>query len=284
MMNRKREAPQGQAQVTSNGSGGDSRLKTVMHRGGFYYALLYSTRWLIRKTLDRIDHRLIGIEQRRGLVEPWAISANRFTAQENKRLWNEHDWSSLGEEWTKSAEWKERIIQEFLVPHVPEGATVLEIGPGGGRWTELLQSRAGKLVVVDVAERAIALCRERFADCSNIEYLVGDGRTIDVPDDSIDVIWSFDVFVHINPLDAQTYFREFRRILRPGGHALIHHNGALLPSSGSQPGWRSDLTEEMVREFIQENDLHLVSQIHSELVKKADTVTVFEKPARAQPE
>jgi ubiquinone/menaquinone biosynthesis C-methylase UbiE len=247
-----------------------------------YYTALYATRWLLRQLAERVDRRLVDIEQRKGLAEPWTVSASRFTAEENKRVWNEHDWSTLGEEWTRNAEWKANVIREFLIPHVPEGATVVEVGPGGGRWTDLLQRRAARLIVVDVAERAIALCRERFAACSHIEYLLGDGRTIDVPDNSIDVIWSFDVFVHINPPDARAYFREFRRILKPGGHAMIHHAGLPpLPKNGRRPGWRSDLTDAMVRDFVQENDLKLVSQFNSALVNKDDTLTVFEKPAPA---
>jgi ubiquinone/menaquinone biosynthesis C-methylase UbiE len=279
MTNTEREEANGHAALAHRGASTQSerRLTTILRRGGPYYATLYGMRWFIRWIAEAVHHRLVRIEQQRRLVEPWAVSASRFTAAENKRVWNQHDWSSLGEEWTRNAEWKERIIREFLTPYVPEGTTVVEIGPGGGRWTDLLQRRAGRLIVVDVAERAISLCRERFKGCSHIEYLLGDGRTIDLPDNSIDVIWSFDVFVHINPPDARAYFREFRRILKPGGRAMIHHAGPPLQGYRTRPGWRSDLTDAMIRDFLQENNLELVSQFNSALVNKDDTITVFEK-------
>jgi ubiquinone/menaquinone biosynthesis C-methylase UbiE len=227
--------------------------------------------------VDRIDDRLVRIEQRKLLIAPWTISARRFTSQENKQLWNEHDWSSRGEEWTRDNNWKQRVIDEFLLPHVPVGAAVVEIGPGGGRWTELLQARASRIVVVDVSERALQLCRERFARCSNIEFLLGDGHTIAVPDASVDVVWSFDVFVHVNPIDARNYFREFNRVLKPGGHGMIHHAGTPSRGAGRRAGWRSDLTSKMVLEFLKENELHLVSQIESDLVNADDALTVFAK-------
>jgi ubiquinone/menaquinone biosynthesis C-methylase UbiE len=282
-MKTKREHTNGHAKLEYPTTSGQtkSRLRAVLRRGGLYYTVLYGARWFIRQIAESADRRLVRIEQRRGLAEPWTVSAHRFTAEENKRVWNEHDWSTLGEEWTRNPEWKEHIIREFLIPHVPEGATVLEVGPGGGRWTDLLQRRAGRLIVVDVAERSIALCRQRFQGCSHIEYLLGDGRTIDVPDNSIDVIWSFDVFVHINPPDARAYFGEFRRILKPGGRAMIHHAGPPLQGYRRRPGWRSDLTDTMIRDFVEENKLKLVSQLNSVLVNEDDTITVFEKPAPA---
>ena len=253
------------------------RLKNVYHRGGLLYSTLYITRWLIGSVLDRMDLWLVAIEQRRRLVEPWTISSRRFTSTTNKKLWNEYDWSRRGEEWTKDQKWKEQIINEFILPNVPEGGAVLEVGPGGGRWTELLQQRVSRLYVVDVSERAIELCRERFADCPNIEFQVGKGASVNVIDCSLDAIWSYDVFVHINPQDARSYFREFRRILRPGGRAVIHHPGPPLAPGKERKGWRSDLTDDMVLDFLRKNELRLVSQTRK-LVNEGDVLTVFERP------
>jgi ubiquinone/menaquinone biosynthesis C-methylase UbiE len=253
------------------------RLGKVYRRAGLLYASLYTVRWLFGRVLESMDRRLVAIEQRRRVVEPWTISSRRFTTMDNKQLWNHYDWSQRGEEWSRNDTWKEQIIGEFLIPNIPEGGTALEVGPGGGRWTEVLQRRVSRLYVADVAERAIELCRDRFADCSNIEYLLGDGSTIDVPDCSIDAIWSYDVFVHINPKDARSYFQEFRRILKPGGRAVIHHPGPPLPGGKERKGWRSDLTDDMVSDFLHENGLRLVSQTQ-ELVNEGDELTIFERP------
>jgi ubiquinone/menaquinone biosynthesis C-methylase UbiE len=82
--------------------------------------------------------------------------------------------------------------------------------------------------------------------------------------------------VHVNPVDARSYFKEFFRVLRPGGRAVIHHPGAqrLNPS-------RSDLTDSMVRSFCGEAGLSVVVQTprftdHN----PGDLLSLLERPAR----
>jgi SAM-dependent methyltransferase len=255
--------------------GQGERFKTIIKSGGVWYAALFLVRALTDRFRDRLDDRLAAIERRRALVEPWTISARRFTADELRRLYNTKDWSTGGEEWTPSDEWKQGLIEEFMIPNVREGGTVVEIGPGGGRWTEVLQRRAGRLIVTDVSERSIEFCRDRFRDCKNIDYLLGDGRTVAVPDATVDAIWSYDVFVHVNPVDAKGYVREFARILKPGGKAVIHHPGP----ERTNPS-RSDLTDAMVRSFCAESGLRTLVQTSKFADKNpGDMLSVIQRPA-----
>jgi 2-polyprenyl-3-methyl-5-hydroxy-6-metoxy-1,4-benzoquinol methylase len=253
-----------------------ARLNEVWSRGGLFYLLLYGTRLCCQLLLDWFDGRLVRIEQSKCVVEPWTISARRFTVAENKFISNNLDWSRHGEEWTPSADWKEEVIREWMLPHFPQGGTFVEIGPGGGRWTETLQRLADHLVVVDIGEMALSVCRKRFADYDNIEYLLGDGRTIAVPDSFADAIWSYDVFVHISPLDVRAYFREIQRVLRPGGYAVIHHAGPPIPGVCLRKGWRSDLTDQLVLRFAEENGLEVVNQT-TRLVNPGDVLTIVRK-------
>lgn len=274
-------------------------LIAVVRRAGIGYAWLFVLdhvlqrlkSWLIttgpsHRTLDRlatsVDSAIqrtkgtrVNIERRRGLSERWTASANRFTAHDNRGWWNNHDWSKLGEEWTPDAGWKDAIIERFLRPHVPENSTVLEIGPGGGRWTEVLLGRAQHLYVLDLAEKPLTICRDRFAESSSMLCIRGDGRTIPLRTDSVDCIWSYDVFVHVNPLDASSYFSEFGRVLRSGGYAVIHHPGHESTSARAMQH-RSDLTDQMVKRFAESNNLVIVMQT-DELVNTGDMLTVLRK-------
>ena len=180
------------------------------------------------------------------------------TITENRKLWQIYDWSRRGEEWTISPEWKQRLIDELLLPNIPRGSTVLEIGPGAGRWTEHLILLASKLTLVDVTPECIRLCREQFGD--RAEYYVNDGSDLSfVRDASIDRIWSFDVFVHIAANDIGKYVSQFRRVLTPGGMAVIHHSA----NGRNAKGWRSDMTAEMMREFCARFSLELLHQFDS---------------------
>lgn len=253
------------------------RLKSAFREGGAPYSSLYLMRGIVDRVRDRMDRRLAAIERTKRLVGPWTISARRFTAHDNRALWNSYDWSRRGEEWSKSSEWKDGVVRDLLLPNVPAQTRVLEVGPGGGRWTEILQRHCSHVVLVDVSERALAICRERFADCQNVEYVLNDGDDeLPIDDASFDAIWSYDVFVHINPLDARQYIREFHRLLKPGGTAVVHHPGAAA-SADRDRRWRSDLTDEMVAEFCRESGLRLRAQTR-QYVNDGDVVSFIDKP------
>ena len=46
-----------------------------------------------------------------------------------------------------------------------------------------------------------------------------------VPSEVVDFVWSYDVFVHLDPECVQGYLREIYRVLKSGGVAVIHHPG-----------------------------------------------------------
>jgi ubiquinone/menaquinone biosynthesis C-methylase UbiE len=231
-----------------------------------------------RAVLD-IERRMLDIERREGLTHPWTVGARRFTAADNRAWWNTHDWSARGEEWTPNSAWKEAVVGQFLDPHIPRGGTVLEIGPGGGRWTEILGRRSSWVCLLDVAEGPLHVCRERFGRTSTVSCILGDGRTVPLASGSVDGIWSYDVFVHVNPTDAASYFCEFGRVLRPGAHAVIHHPGQSFGEDRIRQH-RSDLTDRMVVEFARSNGLDVVLQTGA-LVNDGDVLTVLRKPDSA---
>jgi SAM-dependent methyltransferase len=266
-------------------------LFAVIREAGVGYTVKYCVRLAVRAgqlvsaklaarflaALEDIDSSLIDIERRQGLYKPWTIGSRRFTAADNRQWWNSHDWSKLGEEWTPDAAWKTGIVERFLRPYIGEGS-VVEIGPGGGRWTELLCARAARVYVLDVAEAPLRVCRERFAQRSTISYVRGDGRTIPLREDSIDAVWSYDVFVHVNPADARSYIAEIGRVLRDGAYAVIHHPGQ-DPAAERAQKHRSDLTDQMVIQFAEASGLEVVLKTR-ELVNEGDVLTVLRRAVR----
>ena len=78
-----------------------------------------------------------------------------------------------------------------------------------------------------------------------------------IADNSIDRIWSWDVFVHINDTDIKDYVVQFNRILRPGGIGIIHHS----KNGKSSRRWRSNMTAKKMTEFCNENNLEVKSQL-----------------------
>jgi SAM-dependent methyltransferase len=194
----------------------------------------------------------------------------------NKLIWENWNWRDGGDEWTLSPEWKTSVVKTFIDPYYVNCGTLLEIGPGAGRWTEYLIAKAGKLIGVDISETCVAECRNRFPSA---EFEVGNGKDIAmIPSGTVDAIWSFDVFVHINGAEFSSYIEEFRRVLKPAGLAIIHHGSV----GGSNGGWRSNVTDAMVREYMAANGFDIAEQVHSWLDQGtkysaglyADTITI----------
>ena len=235
--------------------------------GGYYVASAIAHRAF--ETMDRLrkKHDLPGVN----------------SASLNKLIWESWDWQAQGEEWTPSPEWKQSVVDRVLRPHMPEGGLIVEIGPGGGRWTDELRKLASKLVAVDISEECLRVCRERFADSDNIEWLLTPGNELPgVETGSTDAIWSFDVFVHINRTDVEGYASELQRVLKPGGIGVLHHG----TTGGASGGWRSNMTAESMSEVLENAGLQVTKQFTTwkdgEQEYQAglyeDAITVFRKP------
>lgn len=148
---------------------------------------------------------------------------------EEIRSWSQtYDWPQAGEEW--SVAWGSAHMQWYgsilprIIAFVPAD-TILEIAPGYGRWTVFLKDLCKRLIIVDLSEKCIDRCRQRFADCSHISYFVNDGKSLDmIVDGGVDFIFSFDSLVHAEDAVLKAYAAEFAKKLRPNGAAFIHHS------------------------------------------------------------
>jgi SAM-dependent methyltransferase len=157
---------------------------------------------------------------------------------ENLSMWNQaYDWSQRGDEWSDawggvSYQWWVTLFSR-IQGFVP-AARILEIAPGYGRWTHYLRDLCDELIAVDIAENAVAHCRDRFADDARVSFHVNDGTSLAVAGDrSIDLIFSFDSLVHAERDVIGGYLTEFARVLADDGVAFIHHSntGAYEPGT-----------------------------------------------------
>jgi ubiquinone/menaquinone biosynthesis C-methylase UbiE len=192
----------------------------------------------------------------------------------NLRRWDEdHAWPQDGDEWTGQAQvcgvpyevWKDSLVQHLIVPYVDARSVVLEIAPGHGRWTEHLARRAGHLIAVDLSPSCLDHCRSRFAERRNVDYVLTTGTALPfLATDRIDVVWSFDAFVHMAPAVIGGYLVEIARVLVPGGTAILHHANVADRDRHRQddhPGWRSAVDAALVHELATTAGLRVVEQL-----------------------
>lgn len=128
------------------------------------------------------------------------------------------------------------------IDHVrhPESLAALEIGVGGGRLLAAASRHFGRAVGVDIHDE-LHLTRQKLIElgCSNTEVLKSDGTSIPVDAESIDFVYSFIVFNHLEKRSIVVdYMEEIRRVLKPGGVAVIYF-GRCAPASQNKSGaWR----------------------------------------------
>jgi SAM-dependent methyltransferase len=122
---------------------------------------------------------------------------------------------------------------------VAEGDVVVDIGCGVGRLCRTLAKRAQEVWGVDVSEEMLNLARQHNSELTNVNWLLGDGRSLaGIPDASVDGIVSLVVFQHIpDPELTLSYVADMGRILRPGGWAAFQISND--PSVHRAPGIRS---------------------------------------------
>jgi SAM-dependent methyltransferase len=207
---------------------------------------------------------------------------------EEQRLWNlNSNWTIDGHEWSKSFGTTEELWNNEIFDKIKEfrGKKILEIAPGFGRITQFLSILAGELIVVDLNPLCIEKTRAKLKH-HVLAYFVNDGKSIPkVRDNSQDLVFSFDSFVHMHANVTEDYVKEIYRVLKPGGQAFIHHSwlyGGSDESTNNVAG-RANMSPEQFKIFVENNNMEIVSQniIQFEPLNSwngTDCISMFRKP------
>jgi SAM-dependent methyltransferase len=212
---------------------------------------------------------------------------------EQNRFWDRYHWPQDGDEWTDQAAycridyavWKRDLIEAFIVPNAAGNSTVLEVGVGHGRWTPFLARGAKRYIGIDFNPSCIDFCRRRFVDLANADFHLTNGRSLaPVAGGSVQFVWSYDSFVHIEPDLTEDYLAEFARVLAQGGRCSIHHPGTPDPRQRAVGG-RSEVTRESFARLAEASGLRILSQVdswgpgnRSNNRLFADCISTIEKP------
>lgn len=122
----------------------------------------------------------------------------------------------------------------------PTGATVVDIGCGGGAYTRAW-SRLGaaRVVGVDSSGPLLESAREDHGGLPGIEFRPGDAAYTALPTRTADVVFERALIHHIADLGGVV--AEARRLLRPGGAFLVQDrtpDDVALPGAPDHPrGW-----------------------------------------------
>jgi ubiquinone/menaquinone biosynthesis C-methylase UbiE len=120
-------------------------------------------------------------------------------------------WSTRGYE-----DLCDRTAIRALLPRT--GGRLIEVGAGFGR---LVDEYAGyrEVVLFDSSEALLEAGRERLGADRRLDFVLGDAHALPFPENSFDAIVCIRVAHHF--ADVGRVFREFARVLRPGGVLVL---------------------------------------------------------------
>lgn len=106
---------------------------------------------------------------------------------------------------------------EEVIPLLPPGGAILEVGAGAGWQAKELASRGFSVTAIDIQSS----CYSEVQEWNVIEY---DGYRIPLEDNSVDVVFSSNVMEHVPHI--KDFVGEMKRVLKPGGY-MVH----VMPTS-----------------------------------------------------
>lgn len=142
--------------------------------------------------------------------------------------------------------WRERQEAERLaeVLGVREGASIAEIGAGGGRFTETMARRvgpSGRVYSTEIDEESLEAIRKRMdaAGLRNVTIVEAGEAVTNLPDGCCEAVFLRNVYHHLR--DPEAFAASLRRAVKPGGRlAIIDFEPASMPFHGGRPDGASE--------------------------------------------
>ena len=105
---------------------------------------------------------------------------------------------------------------------VKQADRVLDLGSGCGFGTAAISRHANKVIACDISPAYLGFARRECANLGNVQFQAINSHDLSSIDkQSVDVVISMAVFIHLNIYDIYLYFKEFSHVLKPGGKVLI---------------------------------------------------------------
>ena len=138
----------------------------------------------------------------------------------------------LGDEWGKKAD-TDQVVADYILPFVTSESVVAEIGVGGGRIAAKVAENTKEFYALDISREMLEKAKDVLAIHPQVRFLLLERPEFPADfSERFDLIYSFDVFVHLDLHTIWKYFQEIRRVLKKGGKAFLHTTNLKAPG-----GW-----------------------------------------------
>jgi SAM-dependent methyltransferase len=158
----------------------------------------------------------------------------------------------------RAAGWNDKPFIERFLSLLPHGATVLDLGCGGGSPVALhMVARGFRVTGIDSSPTLVSLCRARMPDQ---EWIVGDMRSLAL-DRKFGGILAWDSFFHLRPKDQETMFRIFAAHAAPAAILMFNAGfgrGEAIGSYRGDPLYHASLDVSEYAALLTESGFELV--------------------------
>jgi ubiquinone/menaquinone biosynthesis C-methylase UbiE len=206
------------SEVMQAGQPGISRHLAALRDAGLVVARKQGTTTYYRISPDDpLLEGAVGAELRRRSAE-LGLTARIERVVARRRAKAEAFFDEQAESWD---DLREQLLDQAaglraLVPLIPGGLTVADIGTGTGGMLPLLAEFAEKIVAVDISQEMLrrAKARAKSLGLDNVEFIKADLRDLPLEDASVDAAFATLVLHHAAHPGAAV--KEMARVLRPG--------------------------------------------------------------------
>jgi ubiquinone/menaquinone biosynthesis C-methylase UbiE len=151
-----------------------------------------------------------------------------------------------------------KVRDRFVTPFINPAHSAIEIGPGGGRWTRYLLTFR-KLYAVDFHQELLDELSLNFQG-DNMVFIKNSGTDFpSIPESSIDYLFSFGVFVHLDIPLIEGYLRNMRAVLKPKANVVIQYSDKTKKGAQKNKNF-SDNNPEIMRKLVGDMGYNIISE------------------------
>lgn len=165
---------------------------------------------------------------------------------------------------------------------------VIELACGRGRHVQKYINKAKSVTLVDILEKNIQFCQERYSGFSNVSYYKNNGYNLEeLAPNSYTALFCYDAMVHFEMLDIYHYLNDIQRVLKKDGYVLLHHSNNHDPkaSFGAAEHGRAFMTRELFAhmsfragfDVVEQKLINWGSESSNDFVENCDCISLLKK-------
>ena len=164
------------------------------------------------------------------------------------------------------------VRDHFLLPYITPSTTVVEIGPGGGLWTRYMLA-AQSIYAVDFHQELLNELKSNIVH-PDIKFIKNSGSDFPgIPPKSVDFLFSFGTFVHLDLELIDQYLTNMKPLLKPESMVVIQYADRTKPMGKLTDGF-SDNDPEKMRTLVRKHGYNILEEDvqtmwHSSIVRFA---------------